>query len=270
MWVAKIYENCVSNYKITSGFGYRTHPISGDRAHHDGVDIISSSGDNNIYALEDGYVQMIRTDQNNAKTGYGNYIWVRYPRVNISLFYAHCKSIKLKKNDKVSKGDIIAIMGSTGASIGVHLHLGMTEIGSDKWINPETYNYNVESKIKNINGVKRDETKKQVKVLVDGLRVRKVNNINSDIIGYVLKNNVYDFYEVFKDDIYTWYKIGDDKWIADNGEFLDIYFVDDYKIKYEKLLEEYNKLNDYKFKYLAHTTCVYKIKLYENEELIIR
>ena len=269
--MAKIYENSVLNYEVTSGFGERVHPISGLRANHDGIDIISRTNDYNIYALEDGYVQKVVTGQDNADSGYGNYIWVRYPRINISLFYAHCKSIKLKKGDLVSRGTIIAIMGSTGASTGIHLHLGMTEIGSDKWLNPETYNYVAQTEINNIVGVDRDNLKNQIKVLVDGLRVRSNNSLNSEVVGFALKNNIYDFYEVIKDGEYIWYMIGENRWVCDIGNYLDIYYIEEnYKEKYESLLLEYNELKKYKFKYLVGDSGDYKIKLNKGETLIIK
>ena len=138
----KIYHNALTEVKVTSKYGKRTHPITGEKGKmHYGTDLISDAGDKNIYALEDGYVQKTVKNQSKATTGFGNYIWVRYPRINRSIIYAHCKSIKLKKGDKVKKGTVIAIIGSTGASTGVHLHLGMTEIGKDTWLNTDTYNY---------------------------------------------------------------------------------------------------------------------------------
>ena len=138
----KIYHNALTKVKVTSKYGKRKHPITGEEGKmHYGTDLISDAGDKNIYALEDGYVQKTVKNQSKATTGFGNYIWVRYPRINRSIIYAHCKSIKLKKGDKVKKGTVIAIMGSTGASTGVHLHLGMTEIGKDTWLNTDTYNY---------------------------------------------------------------------------------------------------------------------------------
>lgn len=138
----KIYHNALTEVKVTSKYGKRKHPITGEEGKmHYGTDLISDAGDKNIYALEDGYVQKTVKNQSKATTGFGNYIWVRYPRINRSIIYAHCKSIKLKKGDKVKKGTVIAIMGSTGASTGVHLHLGMTEIGKDTWLNTDTYNY---------------------------------------------------------------------------------------------------------------------------------
>ena len=267
--MAKIYENSVTKYKITSSFGNRIHPITGKKAHHDGVDIISKTNDKNIYALEEGYVYKIKTGQNKATTGYGNYIWVRYPRINVSIFYAHCKSIKLKKGAKVTKGTIIAIMGTTGASTGVHLHLGMTKIGSNAWINPETYNYQVETKIKNKTGVQKDEDKNQIKVLVDNLRIRKSSNTNSEIVGMSIKNNIYDYYEIVKDENYSWYRIGENEWIANNGKYLEVYE----KIPEEIKSIEENKIieiKEYKFSFIAEKTAIYKIKLNKGEQLIIK
>lgn len=135
----KIYEYVVKKPKITSPYGYRINPVTKKKQFHNGLDLISKVKNKNLYAIDDGYVQKRVTGQNKSKTGYGNYIWVRYPRYNLSLLHAHCASIKKKKGDKVKKGDIIAIMGSTGRSTGVHLHLGMTKIGSDKWLNPKNY-----------------------------------------------------------------------------------------------------------------------------------
>lgn len=138
--MAKVQDYVLKNPKVTSGYGKRTHPITGEKDKmHYGVDLTSS--DKNLYALEDGYAHIVVTGKDKATTGYGNYIWVRYPRIDRSLLYAHCKSIKLKKGDKVKKGDIIGVMGKTGAATGVHLHLGMQPIGKSNWINPQTYDY---------------------------------------------------------------------------------------------------------------------------------
>lgn len=136
----KLYELCIEKPKITSNFGYRKDPKTGKKTYHAGIDLISSVGNRNLFAVDDGYVQKVVTGQDKSKTGYGNYIWIRYPRYNLSLLYAHCSSIKKKKGDKVSKGMIVAVEGSTGKSTGVHLHLGITKIGSDTWLNPTQFN----------------------------------------------------------------------------------------------------------------------------------
>ena len=131
----KLYELVIEKPKITSPFGYRIHPITKKRAFHAGLDLISGTGNRNLYAVDDGYVQLVHY----GNTGYGNYIWVRYPRYNLSLLYAHCQTIKKKKGDKVKKGDIVAIEGKTGMATGVHLHLGMTRIGKSTWLNPAKF-----------------------------------------------------------------------------------------------------------------------------------
>ena len=133
----KLYELTIEKPKITSGYGYRIHPITHKRTFHNGLDLISGTGNRNLFAVDDGYVQKVVTGQDKSTSGYGNYIWVRYPRYDLSLLYAHCKTIKKKKGDKVKKGDVVAIEGMTGAATGVHLHLGMTKIGSNTWLNPE-------------------------------------------------------------------------------------------------------------------------------------
>lgn len=137
--MTKIYEVVVEKPRITSSFGYRIDPITGKKKYHNGLDEVSKVKNRNLYAIDTGYVQKTVTGQDKSKTGYGNYIWVRYPRYNLSLLYAHCNKVLLKKGDKVKKGDVVAIMGTTGKSTGVHLHLGMTRIGSDAWLNPINY-----------------------------------------------------------------------------------------------------------------------------------
>lgn len=208
----KIYEYVIKKPKITSPFGYRTHPITHKKTFHNGLDLISKIGDRNLYAIDDGYVQKVVTGQDKAKTGYGNYIWVRYPRYDLSILFAHCKTIKKKKGDKVKKGDIIAIEGATGAATGVHLHLGMTKIGSNTWLNPEKYKmlsdkYNLTRILKK--GCKGNDVKelqKELKIKVDGIfgndtkiavkKFQKANKLTAD--GIVGKNTAHKLGWTFK------------------------------------------------------------------------
>ena len=159
----KIYEYVVKKPKITSPYGYRINPVTKKKQFHNGLDLVSKEKNRNLYAIDDGYVQKVVSNQSKSKTGFGNYIWVRYPRYNLSLLFAHCSKINVKKGASVKKGTIVAIMGSTGRSTGVHLHLGMTKIGSDKWLNPINYNmltdkYNLTRLLKK--GCKGDDVKK--------------------------------------------------------------------------------------------------------------
>lgn len=173
--MTKIYEVVVEKPRITSPFGYRIDPISKKKKYHNGLDLVSKVRNRNLYAIDDGYVQKVVTGQDKSKTGYGNYIWVRYPKYNLSLLYAHCAKVLLKKGAKVKKGDIVGIMGTTGKSTGVHLHLGMTKIGSSTWLNPANYDmlsdkYNLTRTLKK--GCKGNDVKelqKKVGTKADGI-----------------------------------------------------------------------------------------------------
>lgn len=260
--MSKIYDYILENPKITSNYGYRTHPISGKKnSFHYGIDLISQKENKNIYAIEDGYVQKILTGQDKKTTGYGNYIWVRYPRINLSLFHAHCKTIKLKKGDKVKKGDVIAIEGKTGSATGIHLHLGMTKIGSNKWLNPSDYDY------KSINNVvacvDKDESQNQIKVIASQLRVRENAGTNYNIVGTVEKDKYYNFYEIIESNNYKWYKISDNQWVANNGKYLEVYpkkekedekIIEELKSKIEELDKEILNLKNDNAELLENNT----------------
>ena len=174
--MTKIYEVVIDKPKITSKFGKRKDPITGKIKMHNGLDLISKVKNRNLYAIDDGYVQIVHK----GNTGYGNYIWVRYPRYDLSLLYAHCSSLKLKKGDSVKRGTIVAIEGSSGRATGVHLHLGMTHIGSNTYLNPENYNilpdkYNLTRLLKK--GCKGEDVKKAQEELTNRGFKCKVNGI---------------------------------------------------------------------------------------------
>lgn len=102
---------------VTSPFGYRTHPISGKRKFHTGVDL----GGSGIYgtpivAADDGAV--IFTGWNG---GYGNCVIVDHGGGYTTL-YAHASSLKAETGKTVKRGETIALVGSTGNSTGPHLH----------------------------------------------------------------------------------------------------------------------------------------------------
>ena len=136
----KLYELAIQKPYITSGYGYRIHPITKKKSFHAGIDLISLTGNRNLFAVDDGVVHIVVNNQSKSKTGYGNYIWIRYPKYNLAILYAHCEKIYVKKGDKVKKGDIVAKEGKTGSATGVHVHVGMTKIGSNAWLNPTNYN----------------------------------------------------------------------------------------------------------------------------------
>ena len=132
--VSKIFKR--DDWYITSKFGKRNCPFHGSEFHY-GVDYGTNTQKWPLYAIEDGYVHCVKK----SNKGYGNYVWIRYPRINISLMYAHMDRIKCKKGDRVTAGTLIGYTGKSGNATGIHLHLGMTLIGSNKWINPHDYEY---------------------------------------------------------------------------------------------------------------------------------
>lgn len=102
--------------RLTSGYGYRDHPISGKYFFHGGVDIGGQTGDA-IAAFADGAVEY--TGKNDS---YGLYLQIDHGN-GVKSFYAHCSRIVVTKGQTVAMGDKVAEIGSTGTSTGPHLHL---------------------------------------------------------------------------------------------------------------------------------------------------
>ena len=102
--------------RISDVFGYRSvHPITGLPAFHGGIDIAAPYG-SNILAAAGGKVVVV-----SYSSGSGNYIVVDHGG-GIMTMYAHASKIVAKFGDTVKKGQVIALVGSTGASTGNHLH----------------------------------------------------------------------------------------------------------------------------------------------------
>jgi formamidopyrimidine-DNA glycosylase len=100
---------------ITSGFGWRVHPIDENKDFHRALDIAFPIG-TPINAVMGGTVTNIGNN-----SSYGKYIVIEIG--NTKTLYAHCSSIEKNINDQIIKGDIIARVGNTGTSTGSHLHL---------------------------------------------------------------------------------------------------------------------------------------------------
>lgn len=87
---------------------------------HSGLDIGARQG-NNIYAIKEGTVKIAKYD-----SGRGNYVVIDHGEVSSSIYleswYQHCLSLNVNVGDKVSKGQTIALVGTTGDSTGPHLH----------------------------------------------------------------------------------------------------------------------------------------------------
>ncbi|PZU98374.1 MAG: metalloendopeptidase [Pseudanabaena sp.] len=121
--IAAIDLNSVTNFilpiagsVISSGFGWRVHPITGERRLHKGVDFAAPTG-TPIFASADGVV----TEAGWTDGGYGNIVELRHEDGSVTL-YAHTNRVYVSKGQVVSRGQAIAEVGSTGRSTGPHLH----------------------------------------------------------------------------------------------------------------------------------------------------
>jgi murein DD-endopeptidase MepM/ murein hydrolase activator NlpD len=108
--------------RITSGMGFRTHPIGGFRGKHTGVDLAAVPG-TNITAAAAGFV---------LQTGEGEYIGkfvILTHKDSYTTLYGHCSQILTTPGKAVKKGQIIAKAGSTGRTTGPHLHFEIRKSG---------------------------------------------------------------------------------------------------------------------------------------------
>lgn len=112
---------------VTSSYGYRIHPIRGDRDLHRGVDISAAWG-TPIKAVLDG--QVVSAGEAGS---YGLCIVIE-GEDGFQSRYAHCSSLAASTGQTVRKGDIVAYVGDTGDSTGVHLHLEVVHDG--EYLNP--------------------------------------------------------------------------------------------------------------------------------------
>lgn len=112
---------------ISSGFGLRKHPITGELKPHNGIDYAVALG-TPIQSSITGTV-LFSGDEND---GFGNKIIIQSGMYK--TLYAHLSEILVTKNSKVNQGDIIGKVGSTGLSTGSHLHFEIWE--NDKPIDP--------------------------------------------------------------------------------------------------------------------------------------
>lgn len=123
--------------RLVSGYGQRYDPITGERTHHGGYDLVSD-GDKTICAVCAGEVVFSRmiTDKSNRTWEWGNYVCIRGDDGRL-YYYCHLSAREVSAGERVHIGDIIGIEGTTGRSTGSHLHFEVRD-GSGKQMNPET------------------------------------------------------------------------------------------------------------------------------------
>jgi murein DD-endopeptidase MepM/ murein hydrolase activator NlpD len=110
------------SYRLTSSFGMRQNPITGNMRLHQGIDLAAPAG-TEVYAVGDGVVTETGYD-----SIYGNYIIIRHHN-NWASLYGHLQKIGIALRTNVRSGTIIGWVGSTGQSTGPHLHFELRQNG---------------------------------------------------------------------------------------------------------------------------------------------
>lgn len=116
-----------NGFRISSKFGYRTHPVYKTKKFHGGIDLAAPKN-TPVYSVKAGVVI-----HSGFVRGYGNYIIVEHEDGYKSA-YAHLNTIKVKKGNQVTEGFVIGSVGKTGTATGYHLHFEL--IKSNKKIDP--------------------------------------------------------------------------------------------------------------------------------------
>ena len=131
------------NYKITSEYGTRTHPVTGVVKKHTGIDL-GGEHRTEIYAVANGEVVFA-----GVQNAFGNCIEIKHEVDGevIYSFYAHLSRIDVKVGQEVNQGEVIALEGgdpntdpNPGSSTGHHLHFELrNKSGYGNDVNPRDY-----------------------------------------------------------------------------------------------------------------------------------
>ena len=120
--------------RMASGYGYRIHPIYKVRKMHWGMDFSAPTG-TEIFATGDGEVVEVKKKYN----GYGHHVRIRHG-FGYETLYAHMSKILVRRGQRVQRGEVIGLVGSTGTSVAPHLHYEVFKEG--KRVNPAHYYFN--------------------------------------------------------------------------------------------------------------------------------
>lgn len=117
-----------SKLRITQNFGenpdyYKQWGLTG----HEGIDLVPTGTVWDVLALEDGVVVTDIDDENLGKN-YGKYVTIWHPTINKATQYCHFNTNSVSKGDRVTRGQVIGVMGSTGNTTGAHVHLNLFNV----------------------------------------------------------------------------------------------------------------------------------------------
>lgn len=121
---------CPSYTRISSDYGYRVHPTLKIEKFHNGVDMAAPAG-TNILAAYDGEVVAA-----SYTAAMGNYVMIDHGD-NLYTVYMHASKLLVSKGQEVKRGDVIALVGTTGRSTGNHLHFSVRKNG--EYVSPWNY-----------------------------------------------------------------------------------------------------------------------------------
>lgn len=102
--------------RISSGFGYRIHPFTGQTVFHEGIDISNQIG-TPVRCTADGVVSFA-----GYKDYFGNLVQITHPSSGFKTMYGHLKKAAVIEGQVVKRGEIIGYLGNSGRSTGPHLH----------------------------------------------------------------------------------------------------------------------------------------------------
>ena len=125
-----------NDYKVTSPYGTRIHPTTKIKSFHYGEDYGTHLENWDIFALENGKVIASNQDATN-----GNYIWVEYQRLDLKIFYCHLALRNVVKGQSVNENTVLGKVGKSGRASGIHLHMGVKRISTNKYFDHANYDY---------------------------------------------------------------------------------------------------------------------------------
>lgn len=115
---------------MSSGYGHRKDPFTGEKAWHDGVDFAGRAG-SPVHAVGAGVVTYA-----GERWGYGQLVEITHSDGYVTR-YGHNEEIKVEEGQMVRRGDVVASMGSSGRSTGPHVHLEVIKDGES--VNPWSF-----------------------------------------------------------------------------------------------------------------------------------
>lgn len=104
----------LKNVKVSSHFGKRKDPFTGEVCLHNGMDLKAHYEE--VFSMFDGIVEFVGSDSRS-----GNYIILRHGEYTVS--YCHLSKVTVRQDDELIAGDVVGLSGSTGRSTGPHLHI---------------------------------------------------------------------------------------------------------------------------------------------------